>query len=73
MTVFLYYYIGDAMIRVKTKILYSDRYKDGDSFDAAIERWIEKGWHLADVAQDFENCGDAAGAILWQTDLKNSR
>ena len=58
------------MIRIKIKVLYSDRYKDEDTFDAAIERWQEKGWHLADVAQDFEHCGDAAGAILWRTDFE---
>jgi len=58
------------MIRIITKVLYSDRYKDSDTFDAGIERWREKGWQLADVAQDFEHCGDSAAAILWRTDLE---
>ena len=57
------------MIRIKTKVLYSDRYRDGDTFEAALERWQEKGWKVADVAQDFKYCGDAAAAILWRTEL----
>jgi len=56
------------MIRIITKILYDDRYKDAESFDKAIDRWKEKGWELADVAQDLVNCGDTAAAILWRVD-----
>lgn len=53
-------------MRIKIKVIYDDKYKDYDAFDAAIERWQEKGWILADTAQDFKNHGDAAAAIFWR-------
>lgn len=51
---------------IQVKLLNDNRYKDFEHFDAAIERWEEKGWHLADVAQDLENHGDDAVAIIWK-------
>lgn len=53
-------------MRIKIKILYDDKYKDANHFDAAIDRWQEKGWYLADVAQDYPEHGDDAAAILWK-------
>jgi len=53
-------------MRIKVKILYSDRYKDEDTFADAIERWQLKGWHLADTAQDFAQYGNDGAAILWR-------
>jgi len=55
-------------MRIKIKLLYNDRYKDDDAFDTAIERWKEKGWELADVAQDIKNHGCDAVGILWRPD-----
>ena len=52
-------------MEIKIKLLNSERYKDSDTFDAAIDRWHEKGWKLADVAQDLDH-GDDAVAILWR-------
>lgn len=52
-------------MRIKIKILYDDKYKDDDAFGAAIERFQKKGWILADIAQDIQNHGDDAVAILW--------
>jgi hypothetical protein len=56
----------DEAVRIITKVLYTDHYKDGDAFDAALERWKEKGWNLADIAQDLKKSDDAA-AILWRS------
>lgn len=53
-------------MNIKIKLLLDSRYKNSDTFDAAIERWQERGWRLADVAQDFPNHGDEAVAILWR-------
>lgn len=50
---------------IKIKLLNDKRYKDDDSFNVAIDRWQEKGWHLAEVAQDIENNNYDAVAILW--------
>ena len=52
---------------IKVKLLNDKRYKNADTFEAAIERWVEKGWQLADVAQDMVHHGDDAVAILWMT------
>jgi len=40
-------------MKVKTKVLYEADYKDGDSFDEALERWVEKGWTVADTVYSF--------------------
>lgn len=53
-------------MKIKTKLLDDKRYKNSDTFEAAIERWLEKGWRLADVVQDIEHHGDDAVAILWK-------
>ena len=53
-------------MEIKIKLLNDKRYKDCDTFDAAIDRWQNKGWQLADVVQDFENHGYDAVAILWK-------
>ncbi|MDD5591571.1 MAG: hypothetical protein PHY18_06600 [Dehalococcoidales bacterium] len=53
------------MMKVKIKLLNDKNYKNGDTFDTAIVRWQEKGWALADVAEDLEH-GDDAVAILWK-------
>lgn len=53
-------------MEIKVKLLNIKRYKNDDTFEAAIDRWQEKGWILADVAQDFINHGDDAVAILWR-------
>ena len=53
-------------MEIKIKLLNDKRYKNSDTFDTAIERWKEKGWQLADVAQDIKNHGDDAVAILWK-------
>jgi len=50
---------------IKIKLLQVYRYKNDETFGAAIERWQGKGWHLADIAQDIVNHGDDAVAILW--------
>ena len=50
---------------IKVKVLNSKRYKNSDTFESAIDRWLVKGWRLADVAQDIANHGDDAVAILW--------
>lgn len=52
-------------MEIKVKLLNSNKYKDDDNFQAAIDRWKQKGWELADVAQDLVNHGDDAVAILW--------
>lgn len=52
-------------MRIKIKVLYDDKYKDDDAFNAAIERWQGKGWILADVAQDIIGHGYDSAAILW--------
>ena len=52
-------------MKIKVRLLYDGKYKDGDAFDAAIDRWRGKGWRLADVVQDLLNHGDDAVAILW--------
>jgi hypothetical protein len=53
-------------MEIKIKLLNDKRYKSGDTFDAAIERWQEKDWNLAEVAQDIPAHGDDAVAILWR-------
>ena len=58
-------------MEIKVKLLNDKRYKDYDTFEAAIERWQEKGWVLADVAQDIENHFDDAVAILWRSIIKH--
>lgn len=50
---------------IKIKLLNDYKYKNYNAFDTAIERWKEKGWRLAEVAQDIVNHGDDAVAILW--------
>lgn len=52
-------------MEIKIKLLNDKKYKDDALFDAAIKRWEEKGWRLADVAQDIPNHGCDAVAILW--------
>lgn len=52
-------------MEIKIKLLHSERYKDDDAFDEAIERWKLKGWELADVAQTIDAL-DEAVAILWR-------
>lgn len=52
-------------MEIKVKLLNSGRYKNDETFDAAIERWQEKGWKLADVAQDGSDNYEGAVAILW--------
>ena len=54
-------------MEIEIKLLNDKRYKDYDTFEAAIERWQGKGWVLADVAQDIENHFDDAVAILWRS------
>lgn len=54
------------MMRIKIKVIYDDNYKDDDAFDAAIDRWLEKGWELLDVVQDFNNYSDNNAAIFWR-------
>ena len=56
-------------MEIKIKLLNDKRYKDYDAFDAAIDRWQEKGWNLVDVVQDIINHGDDAVAILWKSKL----
>lgn len=53
-------------MEIKIKLLNDKRYKNDDTFEAAIERWQEKGWHLADVAQDWPDHNSDAVAILWK-------
>lgn len=53
-------------MNIKIKLLNSKRYKDADSFDNAIDRWILRGWQFATVAQDIKKYGDDAVAILWR-------
>jgi len=52
-------------MEIIVKLLNDKRYRDADTFDAAIERWQGKGWRLADVAQDIVHNDDAV-AILWR-------
>ena len=51
---------------IEIKLLNDKRYKNEEAFDAAIDRWQEKGWILADVAQDIGNYNYDAVAILWK-------
>ncbi len=53
-------------MEIVVKLLNGKRYKDADTFEVAIERWVEKGWQLADIAQDIAGHGDDAIAILWK-------
>lgn len=53
-------------MKIKIKLLNDKRYKNDETFEAAIERWAEKGWHFAAVAQDFKKYGNDAVAILWR-------
>ena len=47
-------------MRIKVKVLYDDKYKTGEHFDSAIERWEAKGWVLADVVNSFKDYSNAA-------------
>jgi len=47
-------------MKIKTKVLYESKYKDGDKFDEAVDRWGDKGWTLADMAHSFEENTNAA-------------
>ena len=57
-------------MNIKVKLLNSKRYKNYETMDAAIARWQEKGWRIADVAQDIKEYGDDAVAILWMPEYK---
>ena len=39
---------------VKVKVLYESKYRDGDKFDEALERWESKGWAIADTVYSFK-------------------
>ena len=47
-------------MKIKVKVLYDEKYKTGDHFDEAIERWGGKGWILADMVNSFEDYSNAA-------------
>jgi len=52
---------------VKTKVLYEAKYKDGDKFDEALERWESKGWTVADVCYSFKENQNTA--ILYKEEV----
>jgi len=47
-------------MRIKTKVLYESKYKDGEAFDKAIDRWESKGWILTEVVNSFTENLNAA-------------
>lgn len=51
-------------MRLKVKVLYEEKYKSGEHFDMAIDRWCEKGWCLADLV--FLMKDDTNAAILYR-------
>jgi hypothetical protein len=53
-------------VKIEIKLLNNKSYKNDDNFNDAIERWQDKGWILADVAQDIKSHGFDAVAILWR-------
>ena len=57
-------------LKIKVKVLYDYKYKNDDAYEKAIERWDAKGWVVADVAQDFVNCGDQAATIIYKFEIQ---
>ena len=47
-------------MKIKVKVIYERNYKNGDTFDVAIDRWCDKGWLCADVVNSFKENTNAA-------------